>query len=143
MPAVTLREVGDDRSDQRVGAAFRAVRIRLGWRQRDVADAAGVSAALVSLVERGHIGSTSVDAIRRVSAALDIRVDVIARWRGAELDRLINWRHAAMTDLVARWLTSLGWEVAPEVSFSYYGERGSSDLLCWHAASRTLLVVEI
>jgi transcriptional regulator with XRE-family HTH domain len=42
--------------DIRVGAAFRAVRIRRGWRQQDVADRAGVSRALISLIERGKSG---------------------------------------------------------------------------------------
>jgi hypothetical protein len=33
--------------------------------------------------------------------------------------------------------------VRPEVSFSVYGERGSIDLVAWHAATRTVLVVEV
>ena len=36
-----------------------------------------------------------------------------------------------------------GWEVVPEVSYSTFGERGSIDLLAWHQATRTLLVIEI
>lgn len=35
------------------------------------------------------------------------------------------------------------WEIAPEVSFSIYGERGVIDVLAWHGPSRTLLVVEL
>jgi transcriptional regulator with XRE-family HTH domain len=109
----------------------------------DVAAAAGVSASLVSMLERGHVGRVTLDVLRNVAAALELRIDVVARWRGGELDRLLSARHAALTEAVASWLVSLGWEVAPEVSFAYYGERGSIDLLCWHAPSRTLLVVEI
>lgn len=130
-------------SDQRVGAAFRAVRIRRGWRQQDVADKAGVSRAQVSLIERGHIGSVTIDALRRVASGLDIRVDVLARWRGGELDRLLNARHSGLEDAVARWLRRLGWEVAPEVSFAIYRESGWIDLLAWHAPSATLLVIEV
>ena len=40
-------------------------------------------------------------------------------------------------------LASCGWTVIPEATFAYYSERGSIDLLAWHAATRTLLVVEI
>lgn len=127
----------------RVGAALRAVRVRRGWRQRDVADRAGVSHALVSLLERGHVGRTSLDSVRRVAAVLDVRVDVVARWRGGELDRLLNARHSGLADAVTALLTGLGWAVAPEVSFAVYGERGFIDLLAWHAPSRTLLVIEI
>jgi hypothetical protein len=78
-----------------------------------------------------------------VAAGLDVRIDVIARWRGGELDRLLNSRHSALADAVTGWLRGLGWEVAPEVSFSISGERGWIDLLAWHAPSRTLLVIEI
>jgi len=131
-------------NDQRVGAAFRVVRIRRGWRQSDVASRARVSPSLISLVERGHTGALTLDSLRRVAATLDIRLDVLPRWRGGDLDRLLNSRHAALTESVAAWLTGLsGWVVAPEVSFSVYGERGSIDLLAWHAASRTLLVIEV
>ncbi len=129
--------------DARVGAAFRAVRIRRGWRQVDVALRASVSRSQISMLERGHVGSVAVDSLRQVAAALDMRIDLVARWRGGELDRLLNARHAALSDAVAAWLISLGWEVAPEVSFAIYGERGWIDLLAWHAPTRTLLVIEI
>lgn len=131
-------------SDQRVGAAFRAVRIRKRWRQTDVAAKAGVSQGLISLIERGHIGSISVDSLRRVASALDIRIDVIARWRGGELDRLLNARHSALENALSGWLSRFdGWVVAPEVSFAISYERGWIDLLAWHASTRTLLVIEI
>jgi transcriptional regulator with XRE-family HTH domain len=131
-------------TDQRLGGVFRAVRIRLGRRQIDVARRAGVSASLISLIERGHLGSITVDRLRRVAAALEIRLDLLARWRGGELDRLMNARHATLTEAVAVWITSIpGWVVVPEVSFAFYGERGSVDLVAWHAMSRTLLIIEI
>ena len=36
-----------------------------------------------------------------------------------------------------------GWEGLPEAAFAIAGERGSIDILAWHAATRTLLVVEV
>jgi hypothetical protein len=36
-----------------------------------------------------------------------------------------------------------GWTIAIEVSFAVWGERGSIDILAWHAATRTLLVIEV
>lgn len=129
--------------DQRVGAAFRTVRLRQGWRQVDVAARAGVSDSLISAVERGHLGTLSVESLRKIALSLDIRVDVIPRWRGGDLDRLLNSRHAALAEATTRWLRSLGWEVAVEVSFAIRGERGFIDLLAWHAPTRTLLVIEI
>jgi len=76
--------------DIRAGAGERAVRIRRGCREQDVADRAGVSRSLVSLVERGHIGATTISTLRAIAAALDIRIDLIGRWRGGQVDRL--WR---------------------------------------------------
>ena len=87
-------------SDQRVGAAFRAVRIRRRLRQSDVAARAGVSRAQISLIERWHTDSLTLSALRKVAVALDIRVDVIARWRGGELDRLLSANHSALQDSV-------------------------------------------
>ena len=130
-------------NDQRAGSAFRAVRVRRGWRQVDVATRAGVSTSLISLIERGHIESVTLGRLRGVATALDIRLDVVTRWRGGELDRLLNSRHAALTEAVARWLNRHGWEVLPEVSFAIAGERGLIDLLAWHASTATLLVIEI
>ncbi len=130
--------------DQRVGAAIRAVRVRRGLRQADVASRARVSSSMVSLIERGHIGSASLNRLRSVASVLEIRLDVLVRWRGGDLDRLLSSKHAALTEDVAHWITGLsGWAVFPEVSFAYYGERGVIELLAWHASSRTLLVIEI
>jgi transcriptional regulator with XRE-family HTH domain len=129
--------------DQRLGASFRAVRLRHGWRQIDVAARARVSDSLISAVERGHLSTLSVESLRKIALSLDMRVDVIARWRGGDLERVLNSRHAALAGGVTTWLRSLGWEVAPEVSFAVRGERGFIDLMAWHAATRTLLVIEI
>jgi transcriptional regulator with XRE-family HTH domain len=130
--------------DMRVGAAFRAVRIRRRWRQVDVAARAGVPRSLVSDIERGHFDSTSLARLRAVAAALDIRIDLVARWRGGELARLLNARHSALHESVAVYFGSLrDWQFAPEVSFSIYGERGVIDILAYHAPSRSLLVIEL
>lgn len=83
-------------------------------------------------------------AIRAVAQALDGWADYALRWRGGELDRVISARHAALHQAFSRWLAGVGgWEIAPEVSFSIYGERGIIDALGWHDQTRTLLVVEL
>ena len=40
-------------------------------------------------------------------------------------------------------LRGLGWDVAVEVSFSRFGERGSIDVLAWHPVRRALAVFEL
>jgi hypothetical protein len=82
--------------------------------------------------------------VHAVALALDAWVDYAIRWRGGELDRVLNARHAALHQAVASWLSAIeGWDLAPEVSFSIYGERGVIDVLAWHSPTRTLLVIEL
>jgi hypothetical protein len=82
--------------------------------------------------------------IRRVAAALDARFDTVVRWQGGDLGRLLNGRHAAMHEAMARLFASLdGWVAEPEVSFSIYGERGVIDILAWYPVSHVLLVIEL
>jgi transcriptional regulator with XRE-family HTH domain len=130
--------------DARIGAALRAVRIRRGWRQADVASRAGVSRALVSVLECGHMDRASLAAVRRVAHALGIRLDLAVRWRAGDLDRLLNAGHAALHEELARYLGTLpDWPQAPEVSFSIYGERGVIDILAFHPPTGSLLVIEL
>jgi transcriptional regulator with XRE-family HTH domain len=128
----------------RLGTVCRALRIRKRWRQLDLASRAGVARSAVSDIETGHIDRTRVADIVRIVEALGGRIDFVVRWQGGELDRLINARHAALHESVARYFRRLrGWQIAPEVSFNVRGERGVIDILAWHAATRTLLVIEL
>ncbi len=130
--------------DLRFGSALRTLRIRRRLRQLDVAVAAGVSRAAVSRLERGELDRLPLGAVRRIAAALDARLDVLPRWRGGDLDRVVNERHATLHDAVAGLFRSAGgWENDPEVSFSIYGERGIIDVLAWHPGRRMLLVIEL
>jgi transcriptional regulator with XRE-family HTH domain len=130
--------------DQMVGAALRSIRIRRRWRQDDLSARAGVSRTIIGRIEHGRLDSVPLGLIRKVAAALDARFDAVVRWQGGDLGRLINARHAAMHEAMARFMAGLdGWVVEPEVSFSIYGERGIIDVLAWHPARRILLVIEL
>lgn len=130
---------------QQVGARFRAVRIRRGWRQADVGRKVGLSPSVISRIERGHIERLQLGTILAVARALDIQVTLAARSRGADLDRLVSGRHAALHESVARWFADgfPGWIREPEVSLSIYGERGIIDILAWHPAHRALVIIEL
>jgi transcriptional regulator with XRE-family HTH domain len=130
-------------NDLAIGRSLRALRHRLDLRQADVAARAGVSQQLVSRLERGRIGGVATRTIRRVFAALDADVVTVIRWRGGDLDRLLDEGHADIVGRMAELLQSKGWEVLPEATFSEWGERGSIDLLAWHEATRTILIVEV
>lgn len=130
--------------DQRVGAALRAVRIRRGWRQADVARRARVSASVVSLIERGHLNRVSFRALRAVAAAHEVLLTIGLRLPHGELDRILNADHAALHESVARYLADVpGWFHAAEVSFVIYGERGIIDILAFHEPTDSLLVIEL
>jgi transcriptional regulator with XRE-family HTH domain len=127
----------------RFGVVVRALRRRRGWRQADLGAAAGVSQDVVSMIERGHGGRMSLDTLIRVAAALEARLVLDVRWRAGELDRLLDQDHADLAAAVARLLGRLGWVVRLEVTYAVYRATGSIDVLAWHEATRSLLVIEI
>ena len=129
--------------DLRLGALVRTLRRRLGWRQVDLARRAGVSQSAVSRLETGHLDELSLSTIRRIAAALEITVDFAPRWRGGELARLLDEGHAQLVKVAVRDLRAATWDVTVEYTFNHYGDRGGVDVLGWHPATRTLLLVEV
>jgi transcriptional regulator with XRE-family HTH domain len=127
----------------RFGRAIRAVRMQRGMRQADLASRSGISRTVVGRIERGERAGLTVEALDRVADALGGDVDLRFRWRGEEVDRLLDASHARLVDVVVRRLRALGWDVAVEVTFSSYGERGSIDVMAFHPVRRALLVVEV
>jgi transcriptional regulator with XRE-family HTH domain len=127
---------------QRFGRIVKALRARRAWTQARLGAACGMSASKVSRIERGFLAGVPVDDLGRVIHALDARLELDVRWRGALVDRLLDERHAALVDPTVRWLTSEGWTTIVEASFSIRGERGSIDVFGLHP-SRALLVVEV
>jgi transcriptional regulator with XRE-family HTH domain len=112
--------------------------------QAALARVSGVSPATVSRIERGHLDRTSIAVLRRIFGAVDARIDLNPRWEGADLDRLLDARHASITETLVRRLTALPeWIVEPEVTFAVFGERGSIDILAWHPGHHALLVIEV
>jgi transcriptional regulator with XRE-family HTH domain len=130
--------------DKRIGSVIKALRHRLGWTQVQLASAARLSPAAISRLEHGRIDATTLVVLRRVFSAMDARIDLVPRWRGGDLDRLIDARHAGMVEILVRRLASLpDWIVQPEVTFSIYGERGSIDVIAWHPGRRAFLIIEV
>jgi transcriptional regulator with XRE-family HTH domain len=130
--------------DQSVGIAFRATRIRKGWTQQELGARCRVSHGLVSLIERGHLDSLSLRALRRVARELGILIVLRLRSRGGDVDRLVSAGHAALHEELARHLNELpDWLHAPEVSFAVFGERGVIDILAFHPPTGALLVIEL
>jgi hypothetical protein len=129
--------------DGQLGRVVRALRRRRGWRQSDVAARSGVSRATVSVIERGHLESVSLAALRPLPWCPRGTPADCAALGGADLDRLLDERHSRLQAFWKHRLERWGWVALPEVSFSRYGDRGRIDLLAWNPARRILLVIEI
>ena len=127
----------------RIGNTFRAIRLELHLRQADVADRAGVSQPIVSSIERGLSGPISLDKLERVAGVLQAELAVTLRWRGPNLARLLDRRHATLSNAVAAELREIGWQMLPEDTFNEFGDRGAVDILAWRQDERALLIVEI
>lgn len=121
----------------------RALRKRRGWRQLDLAVAARVSQSVVARLELGRGDRVAPWVLERVATALGARVIVRIDWNGEALDRLLDADHAVLVEKVAAMFRAAGGEVAAEVTFWIRGERGSVDILAWHATAHLLVVVEV
>jgi transcriptional regulator with XRE-family HTH domain len=128
---------------RRVAAVLRAVRLHLGLRQRDVAEAAGVSQSAVSRAERDRLDELCGDQLDRIAKVLRVGLFLDARWLDGDVDRLIDSVHAAIVEAVVGTLERDGWIVVVEYGFNHYGDRGSVDVLAWHPKERTLLIIEV
>jgi transcriptional regulator with XRE-family HTH domain len=129
--------------DARLGRLVRALRQRRGWRKLDLARHAGVGMGTVANVELGRIGRMQISTLRTVLAPFGLSYESYVRGLGADEDRVLDEHHATLMGISASWLATCSWEVRPEVSYSEFGERGSVDLLAWHASSASLLVIEV
>ena len=125
------------------GRGIRALRLRRGIRQEDVATAARVSRSVVARIEQGRADRVTVATLDRIAAAIGARVVCRLTWQGEGLDRLLDAGHAAIVEQVVRILRANGWTVATEVTFNHFGEHGSIDVFAFHPGSRVLLVVEV
>lgn len=105
--------------------------------------AAKVSRPLISKIEHGAIDTLTVRTLLEAASAVEAILDLRLRWNGEQLDRLLDEAHAALVEGVVSMLSGHGWDVAVEVSFSIWGERGSIDVLAFHQETGTLLVVEV
>jgi transcriptional regulator with XRE-family HTH domain len=126
-----------------VGRGVRAIRVRRGWRQDDLARAAGVARSVIGRIERGERQGVTLDAVDAVAIALGGSIELVLSWHGERLDRLLDESHARLVEVVVRRLRDHGWDVAVEVTFSHFGERGSIDVLAFHPARRALVVIEV
>lgn len=127
----------------RFGADVRLLRRRRGWTQGRLAAEARVARWVVVEIELGRAARITADRLMRVVAALGGYLSVRIQYHGEGLDRLRDRGHAALVDQMVARLRGDGWEVATEVSFNVFGERGSIDILAFEPVTGALLVIEV
>jgi transcriptional regulator with XRE-family HTH domain len=121
----------------------RTLRHRASWTQAELGRHASVSRGPVQRLEAGRGADLTGRCVEQILDALGARMELLVRWRGAEIDRLLDEGHARLVAEIVRRLERTGWIAQVEVSFAEFGDRGSIDVLAWHAATATLLVVEV
>ncbi len=127
----------------RIGRIVRTLRRRRGWRQVDLATRAAVSQQTVSRAERGRIDELSLALLGRVLRALEAELELNVRWRGGELDRVIDEGHAHLVATTIDRLEDLGWMAIPEVTYLIGRDRGSIDVFASRPSHQAVLVVEV
>lgn len=127
----------------RLGTDIRTLRRRRGWTQARLGTAAGVGRWAVSEIENGRGGHLTLDSVAAIAMALGGYLSARLLYHGEALDRLRDRDHASLVEQVVGRLRAMGWEVATEVTFSVFGERGSIDILAFHRATGALLVIEV
>jgi transcriptional regulator with XRE-family HTH domain len=127
----------------RFGADVRLLRKRRDWTQERLASEARVSRWSVAEAEAGRGPNLVAGDLIRIVAALGGYLSIRILYQGEGLDRLRDRRHAGLVDAVIVRLRVENWEVATEVSFSVFGERGSIDILAFDPVTRTLLIIEV
>lgn len=125
-----------------MAVASRTIRRQLSKRQADVADASH-SRRFVHDLENGLAGQLRVDDLRTFFAGFGASLRVTVYWNGAQLDRLVDQRHADIVELAVARLRRAGWTPLPEVTFADFGERGSIDVLAVHEEANAAFIGEV
>jgi transcriptional regulator with XRE-family HTH domain len=127
----------------RLGTALREARMAAGLEQSEVASRAGVSQPLVSYLERGQGGGTTLETWSRVAAAVGEQfVAFLEHSSGANQPRDLEHlkRQSALISIAARG----GWQALPELAIDPFRARSRSiDVALIRRSSREAIAAEI
>ena len=128
---------------RRFGRIVVEARALRGMSKTELARRSGISRQMIAVVEGGGANPT-VDVLERLGDALGLQVEVRASGEVAiGGPRQRDAAHAICSGYVQRRLEAAGWETAREVSIQDGRYLGWIDLLAFHPATGTLLVIEI
>ncbi|MEP7379796.1 MAG: hypothetical protein ABI725_09585 [Chloroflexota bacterium] len=129
--------------DARFGRLVRLIRVQSGMTQLRLSEASKVPLRDVKLVESGRAADVKLGRLRALFECIDGRVRLVPWWKGAAADRLLDVRHAAITERALTYFPRPAWEPHVEVSFAEYGERGSIDILGANRAALAVAICEV
>jgi transcriptional regulator with XRE-family HTH domain len=124
-----------------VARTLRALRRRKGWSQRALGVRIGVSQSTISRWERTALEECTAVQLEAWAQALGGHTSIELRVDGER--PLTDREHAALQNWLVGVLRQAGWVAEAEVSFNDYGDRGRMDILAFHPAIGSLLVIEI
>ncbi len=75
------------------------------------------------------VAGAQLGSVQRLVSSLGAELDVRVRWRGEELDCLLDATPAAIGVTLVEILTGCGWKCDVKVTFAIRGELGSVDVL--------------
>ena len=128
---------------RRVGRIHRRLRHRVGLTQKALSAKCGVPRWKIGRLEADVIEGLRFEEVERCLAALGAELEVRVNYRGAQADRVVDEVHARLVARIVELLRGFGWDTRVEVTFAEWGERGSYDIIAWHAGARALLVIEV
>lgn len=124
-----------------IGRAVREGRLAIGWSQKELSRAAGLSTGMVAAVELGSVNVT-VDTSGRLLSMLGLAVELRIDTPFAD-PRPRDAGHARSVAHVQRRLEAAGWLVQREVEVVHARSHGWIDVLAFQPATGILLVIEV
>jgi transcriptional regulator with XRE-family HTH domain len=126
-----------------IGTRVRDVRLARRWSAATLAQRAGVSLAVVYLIEAGE--PTSLEAVVRVATALNLRLDVEltdGRRRPDGPSRSVDPVHSAIGELEVAHLRRLAFGAGVDEPYQHFQFAGRADVVAWDLQSAALLHIE-
>jgi transcriptional regulator with XRE-family HTH domain len=120
--------------DIRVGRGLRRLRHRRTLTQEQIAALCDESQDSVSRIERGHLADMPLRRVRAIARALDAETVVALRWRGGDLDRLMDEGHAVIVGRVAGLLEGPDGSAGQRFRIRSTGSAVPS--ICWRGTRR-------
>jgi transcriptional regulator with XRE-family HTH domain len=143
-PIAITTDVATSHATRSVGSQIAALRKQVGWSQRELGRRAGLSQAMVSLVETEQVRDLTFRTAERLLSAIGARL-VVAVDAPFLADRecQLEPAHARCSAHVVARLRRSGWETRAEVEVGGDRSRGWIDVLAFHPGLGVLLVIEI